>query len=70
MDTESLNRELKKRNSETLQALGGFLFLLSVAVLVGTLWAEDAVPIFINIGAGIVLGTIGGIMIWVGRRGP
>ena len=61
-----------KRDAEILLVLGIFLVVLAVPVLIGTIWAEGAVPMLINVAAGLIVGGIGVAMIlrgrWTGRH--
>ena len=61
-----------KRDAEILTVLGIFLVVLAVPVLIGTIWAEGAVPMLINVAAGLIVGGIGVAMIlrgrWTGRH--
>lgn len=60
------------RDAEILRALGTFLIVLAIPVLIGTLWAEGAVAVAINVAAGLVVGGIGVAMFmrgrWTGRH--
>ena len=56
-----------KRDAEILCALGTFVVVLSVPVLIGTIWAEGAVAALINVAAGLIVGGIGVAMILRGR---
>ena len=54
-----------KRDAETQTALGLFISLLSVLVLIGTFWAESARAMVVNAVAGTVLLGIGvGMIVW------
>ena len=61
-----------KRDAEVLLVLGIFLIVLAIPVLIGTFWAEGAVPMLINIAAGVIVGGLGVAMIirgrWTGRH--
>lgn len=70
MSTEPGNTSPNRRDAEILTVLGAFLVVLAVPVLIGTLWAEGTVPRLVNVAAGLIIGGIGGGMIWRGRRRP
>ena len=56
-----------KRDAETQTALGLFISLLSVLVLIGTFWADSVRAMLVNAAAGAVLLGIGVAMIVWGR---
>ena len=57
--TEDNELRLAQRDSETQMALGVFIFVLSLPVLLGTLWADGMHARVVNIVAGVVLLGIG-----------
>jgi len=58
-ETVDLSHKHTKRDADTLMALGLFMFVLSVPVLLGTLFEPRLVPEgLINIGAGGILMAI------------
>ena len=72
MTDKPMGSQHTKRDGEILLALGTFLVVLAVPVLIGTIWAEGAVQALINVAAGVVVGGIGVGMIlrgrWTGRH--
>ena len=70
MSTESGNKSPGGHDAEIITVLGIFLVVLAVPVLIGTFWAEETVSRLVNIAAGLIIGGIGGGMIWRGRRRP
>ena len=70
MNTEPGNTSPDRRDAEILTVLGVFLVVLAVPVLIGTYWAEGTVPRLVNIAAALIIGGIGGGMVWRGRRRP
>ncbi len=61
-----------RRDAETLLALGLFMTVLSIAVLIGTFWAERQHAMIINAVAGLVLFAIGAGFIlrgWIVKKG-
>ena len=61
-----------RRDAETLGMLGLFITVLSVAVLIGTFFAERQHAMVVNVIAGLVLLAIGagfiGRALWIRRR--
>lgn len=61
-----------KRDAESLTALGIFLIVLAIPVLIGTFWAEGNVQRVVNVAAGMIVGGIGVAMLlrgrWTGRH--
>ncbi len=57
--TEDNEARLAKRDAETQMALGTFITVLAVPVIIGTLWADDMHQRVVNVSAGIVLLSIG-----------
>lgn len=68
MSNEPSGGQPPNRDSEILQMLGIFLVILSLPVLVGTIWAEGTFERLINVAAALIIGAIGGGMIWRARR--
>lgn len=72
MTPESDPHRHTRRDAETLTMLGIFICVLSVAVLIGTFFAERQHAMVVNVIAGLVLLSVGGGFIaravWVGRR--
>ena len=60
--------ELRKRDAETQIALGLFIFVLSLPVLLGTIWADRFHAQIVNVIAGVVLLAIGAGLFWYGWR--
>lgn len=48
-----------KRDAETLVALGSFMIILSIPVLIGTAYAEDAFAKVVNVVCSLILFAIG-----------
>ncbi len=48
-----------KRDAETQMALGTFVSVIAIPVLIGTLWAKTGMQVGINIAAGGILLAIG-----------
>ncbi len=55
-----------RRDAETSIALGIFMSVLAVAVLIGTFFAEQANARVVNAISGLVLGVIAGGFVWRG----
>ena len=53
------HQEHTRRDAETQFLLGGFVFILSLPVLVGTFWAETSRQAIVNVCAGLVLLVLG-----------
>lgn len=68
MDNEAQHSRHTQRDREVLTALGIFLVVLSIPVLIGVFFEEGLVPSIVNGVAGVVLMGIGAAMIWRGRR--
>lgn len=72
MSEEPVGHRHTKRDAESLRALGIFLVVLAVAVLIGTFWADTTMQALINVGAGLIVGGIGvGMLVrarWTGRH--
>lgn len=68
MDKDAQHSRHTQRDREVLTALGIFLVVLSIPVLIGTFFEEGLVPSIVNVIAGVVLLGIGGAMVWRGRR--
>lgn len=65
--------EYRRRDAETLVALGAFIIVLAIPVLLGAFWAGTARAASVTIAAGGALLAIGGGMAWRGwkrRPGP
>ena len=60
--------QLVKRDAETLLVLGLFVTVLSIPVLIGTLWAENTRQTIVNVAAGVVLLVIGLVILLWGWR--
>ncbi len=68
MDKDSQSSRHTQRDREVLIALGTFLVVLSIPVLIGTFFADGTMPGVVNAVAGFVVLSIGaGMVIW-GRR--
>ena len=57
-----------KRDGETMEALGLFMSILSVPVLIGTLSANTGVEMAVNLTAALVLAAIGAAFFLRGRK--
>ncbi|HDP35964.1 MAG TPA: hypothetical protein ENN29_12740 [Candidatus Hydrogenedentes bacterium] len=57
--TEDNEARLAQRDAETQMALGIFISILAVPVLIGSFWADDMHSRVVNITAGAVLLGIG-----------
>ena len=57
-----------QRDGETLLALGIFLVVLGLPVMVGTLWADTSIQRIVCALAGIVIFGIGAAMAFHGKR--
>ena len=72
MTDKSTGGRHTKRDAESLIALGIFLIVLAVPVLIGTIWAEGNMQRVINVVAGMIVGGIGVAMLlrgrWTGRH--
>lgn len=68
MDKDAQHSRHTQRDREVLTALGLFLVVLSVPVLIGTFFEEGLVPSIVNVVAGLIILGIGTAMIWRGRR--
>jgi len=55
-----------RRDAETFWVLGLFLVILSVAVLIGTFYAERFHAMVVNVIAGLILLATGIAMVWRG----
>jgi uncharacterized membrane-anchored protein len=64
----SKHQEHTRRDAETQMLLGGFVFLLGIPVLIGTLWAETTAQMVVNLIAALVLLGLGGGFFLFGRR--
>ena len=60
--SEDKSRENMRRDSETFRMLGGFLSLLAFIVVMATFLQEPGHARVVNLGAGLVLFSIGGSM--------
>lgn len=57
------------RDAASLRILGSFFLVLGVLVLIGTFWTLDnARAMVVNLGSGLVLGGVGGLMIMASAR--
>jgi len=56
-----------KRDSETMMVLGAFMTILSIPVLIGTIWAGSSIAKVVNAAAGLILGVIGVLFFLRGR---
>jgi hypothetical protein len=65
---EDRKQELRTRDAETQMALGLFVVVISVPVLIGTLWADRMHAAVVNVIAGGVLLSIGVILAVFGMR--
>ena len=61
--------EHTRRDAETQIALGAFIAILAVPVLIGTLWATSTVAGVVNLAAGGILFFIGLGFLVYGLRG-
>ena len=52
-------RPYRRRDADSLFVMGCFFTVLSIAVLVGTFWAEDAQARLVNVVSGAVLFLLG-----------
>ena len=68
MDQNAPHSRHTQRDREVLTALGIFLVVLSIPVLIGTFFEEGLIPSIVNVVAGVVLLGIGAAMVWRGRR--
>ena len=57
-----------ERDSSIARILGIFFLVLGVPVLAGTLFAEIAIDLILNLGAGALLFVVGGLFLWWSRR--
>ena len=61
-----------KRDAETLMVLGGFMTILAIPVLIGTVWAATTIAQVVNLAAGLILLAIGvGVFLrgwWTGKN--
>jgi hypothetical protein len=58
----------RAREAQGAAVLGWFHLALAVPVLAGTLFAELAIDRALNVAAGVVLGIVGGGLLWASRR--
>ncbi len=57
------------RDGITLRILGSFFLVLGLLVLAGIFWhPTDVRAVLVSAASGIVLGGIGGVMVFVGRK--
>jgi hypothetical protein len=66
MTDRPAGHEHTKRDAESLWALGIFLVVLSVPVLIGTFFEDEAFAQIVNVLSGLAILTIGALMIWRG----
>ena len=66
MSEKPASHEHTKRDAESLWALGIFLVVLSIPVLIGTFFEDDAFAQMVNVLAGVAILVIGALMIWRG----
>jgi len=64
----SSDNKHQKRDAETNIALGGFIALLSIAVLAGTLFAESSHARVVNAIAGLILLAVGAGFLLTGMK--
>ncbi len=67
MSEQEKNGEHVRRDTETLMALGIFMTVMSLPVIVATIWAGPPFDKVVNFIAGLTLLTIGGGMMYKGR---
>lgn len=56
------------RDSQINKALGSFLLFFALVVLFAILFTDTGIGKLTNLGAGAVIGVIGGAMLWKGLR--
>lgn len=66
MSEKPMGHEHTKRDAESLWAIGIFLVVLSVPVLIGTFFEVERFAQIVNVIAGGTILLIGGLMIWRG----
>jgi hypothetical protein len=57
-----------QRDAETLMLLGGFLMVISIPVMIGTIWGGHAAAMIINFLSGAIICAIGGGLFWRGME--
>lgn len=65
---EDRKQELRKRDAETQMALGIFVVVIALPVLVGTFWADRTHAAVVNVTAGLVLLGVGAALALFGMR--
>ena len=65
---EDRKQELRHRDAETQLALGIFVIVISIPVLLGTIWADRSHAAVVNVIAGSVLLVIGVGLAYFGMR--
>ncbi|MCA9426802.1 MAG: hypothetical protein H6752_16975 [Candidatus Omnitrophica bacterium] len=68
-EKEIRDGEHSRRDAETQTVLGIFITVMSIPVLVGTLFAQRSHAMVVNVVAGLALLAVGVIMMVAGIRG-
>lgn len=68
MDKDAQESRHTQRDREALIALGIFLIVMSIPVLIGTFFETGTAPRVVNVASGLVLMGIGVIWVIRGRR--
>jgi len=63
------NDPKKLTEAQIHTALGAFLLFFAMTVIVSIFFTDTTVGKLTNLGAGAIIGAIGGVMILMGRRG-
>jgi hypothetical protein len=58
-DAEDRKAELTRRDSDTQLALGIFVSIIAIPVIIGTLWADSTSTIVVNLVSGLTLLGLG-----------
>jgi len=66
--TEDQDKSRTLQEAQISKALGLFLLVFALVVLVSILFTDTGIGKLTNLGAGIVLAAIGGIMLLRGRK--
>ena len=69
MEPAEQQGEHAQRDGETLLMLGGFMAVLSLPVMLATIWAGHGFAQVVNFAAGFVIFAIGTAMMYRGWRG-